>query len=148
MGADSGAGADGAGSARSQTLRIDLSTAPHPVLRARETTRAALADWLIRGFAGEDTVLVVCEMVANAVLHTDGPVEFSLTDLGPAGVRVEVTDTSRTTPALRSSSPGRPGGHGLVIVQQLSTRWGTEQNAHGKTVWAEISRAMAPVRRI
>jgi hypothetical protein len=33
------------------------------------------------------------------------------------------------------------GGRGVRLVAALSTAWGTDDEAAGKTVWAEVARA-------
>nr|BEK63099.1 ATP-binding protein [Kitasatospora purpeofusca] len=119
-----------------QRRRMPLAGQHKPVARAREFTLAALTDWAWPE-AG-DVVLLVAELAANAVLHTDGPLELVL-DLSPARLRIEVSDTSPLLPApRRPHRPGLPGGHGLYIVQQASDRWGSVPHERGKTVWAEI----------
>lgn len=37
--------------------------------------------------------------------------------------------------------PGRPGGHGMFIVQRLCLDWGVVRHPDGtgKTVWAELA---------
>ncbi|MFJ9523150.1 ATP-binding protein [Kitasatospora sp. NPDC101801] len=107
-----------------------------PVTRARQFSAGALADWSWPG--ADDVVLLVVELVANAMLHADGPQDLVLhaTD---TRLRVEVTDASRTAPAPREPrQPATPGGHGLHIVSTISDGWGTSPHPSGKTVWAEI----------
>ncbi|MFD8694844.1 ATP-binding protein [Kitasatospora purpeofusca] len=127
-----------------QRRRTPLAGQHKPVARAREFTLAALTDWAWPE-AG-DVVLLVAELTANAVLHTDGPLELVL-DLSPARLRIEVSDTSPVLPAPRRPHlPGLPGGHGLYIVQQASDRWGAVPHERGKTVWAEIDTRPVAVR--
>ncbi|RAJ38375.1 anti-sigma regulatory factor (Ser/Thr protein kinase) [Kitasatospora sp. SolWspMP-SS2h] len=119
-----------------QRRRLAMDGQRKPVARAREFARGALADWSWPG--ADDTVLLVAELVANAVLHAGGPQDLVLhaTD---TRLRVEVTDASRTAPAPREPHrPGTPGGHGLRIVRAVSDRWGTAPLPSGKVVWAEI----------
>ncbi|MGW4645596.1 ATP-binding protein [Kitasatospora sp. NPDC004289] len=119
-----------------QRRRLALAGQRKPVARAREFTLGALADWSWPG--AEDVVLLVAELVANAMLHADGPLDVVL-DVAEARLRIEVSDTSPQLPVLREPHrPGVPGGHGLYIVQQASDRWGAAPHPQGKTVWAEI----------
>ncbi|MFG2693204.1 ATP-binding protein [Kitasatospora sp. NPDC051984] len=115
---------------------IDLSGEQHPVSVARAFAEVVLRGWGVRALAREDVVLVVSELVANARLHTAGPHEVAL-GLGTDQVRVEVTDGTTAMPERRPASPDRPGGHGLLVVERLSTRWGTDVRPFGKSVWAE-----------
>ncbi|MFI6155142.1 ATP-binding protein [Kitasatospora sp. NPDC051170] len=131
-----------------QRRRLPLAGLPQPVARARAHTLQALDDWCPRlrgpqtdGAAAEDVVLVVAELVGNAVLHGDGPLELVL-DLTPARLRVEVSDRSAQLPApRRPHHPALPGGHGLFIVQRLADRWGAEPHTLGKTIWTEFDAA-------
>ncbi|MFH9352167.1 ATP-binding protein [Kitasatospora sp. NPDC017646] len=126
-----------------QRRRLPLAGLTKPVARARTHTVRALGDWCAPApGAGEgiteDIVLVVAELVGNAMLHGDGPLELIL-DLTPARLRIEVSDRSTDMPAPREPHhPALPGGHGLFIVQRIADRWGAEPHVQGKTIWAEF----------
>ncbi|MFI2611002.1 ATP-binding protein [Kitasatospora sp. NPDC018619] len=125
-----------------QRRRLPLAGLPKPVARARAFTTEAVADWYppadARDGAGADVVLLVAELVANAMLHGDGPLELVL-DATEQRLRVEVSDRSPAMPALRlPHEPALPGGHGLFIVQRTADRWGAEPNGQGKAIWAEF----------
>ncbi|MFF7995753.1 ATP-binding protein [Kitasatospora xanthocidica] len=126
-----------------QRRRLTLAGLPKPVARARTFTAGALADWYActgEGVAA-DVVLLVAELVANAMLHGDGPLELLLDATG-ARLRVGVSDRSPALPAPRlPHEPALPGGHGLVIVERLADRWGAEPHGRGKTIWAEFDAA-------
>ncbi|GAA4883283.1 ATP-binding protein [Kitasatospora terrestris] len=122
--------------AAGQRRRLPFAGQQQVVTRARAFTLSALTDWSWPG--SEDVVLLVAELVANAVLHAGGPIELVL-DAHPTRLRIEVSDNSPVLPApRRPHRPEMPGGHGLYIVQQASDRWGAAPQAWGKTVWAEI----------
>ncbi|MET7640396.1 ATP-binding protein [Streptomyces sp. NPDC005438] len=131
-----------------QVRRLRLLGASGVVPRARDFTRQALHDW---GWlpaatgdqraAAEDVLLVVSELVTNACLHADGPEELRIGS-GPKVLRLEVVDQGSGAPAPRSPHrAGRPGGHGMFIVQRLCLDWGVVRNplGSGKTVWAELA---------
>lgn len=124
-----------------QRRRLHLAGLPKPVARARAYTAQAVAEWSWpTGTAGaeDDIVLLVAELVANAMLHAGGPVDLVL-DASEARLRIEVSDGSTDLPEpRRPHRPGLPGGHGLVIVEKAATRWGAVPHDDGKTVWAEI----------
>ncbi|MEU6974142.1 ATP-binding protein [Kitasatospora aureofaciens] len=124
-----------------QRRRLPLTGLPRPVAHARTFTAAALAHWSWPDpDRASDIVLLVTELVANAAVHADGPLELVL-HASAARLRIEVSDRSPALPApRRPRHPGLPGGHGLFIVQQTSDRWGTAPHRHGKTVWAEFDR--------
>ncbi|MFB6890645.1 ATP-binding protein [Kitasatospora sp. NPDC056327] len=128
-----------------QRRRLTLAGLPKPVSRARAFTAAALGDWypsLGGPGAGdgtaEDVILLAAELVANAMLHGDGPLEIVL-EVTEARLRVEVSDRSEVMPAPRQPhNPALPGGHGLFIVERTADRWGAEPHSQGKTIWAEV----------
>lgn len=49
----------------------------------------------------------------------------------------EVSDGSSTSPHLRRARVVDEGGRGLLLVAQLTERWGTHYTPTGKTIWAE-----------
>jgi anti-sigma regulatory factor (Ser/Thr protein kinase) len=84
----------------------------------------------------EDVVLVVSELVTNALLHGTGTPVLRL--IGTASrVRIEVLDHSPVLPAVRESGPD--GGWGLPLVEQLTTGWGAYLHKGGKVVWCEMT---------
>lgn len=131
-----------------QVRRLRLVGVSGAVPRARDFVRQALQDW---GWlpaatgdqraAAEDVLLVVSELVTNACLHADGPEELRVGN-GPDVLRLEVVDQGSGAPAPRNPHrAGRPGGHGMFIVQRLCLDWGVVRNpeGRGKTVWAELA---------
>ena len=91
--------------------------------------------------AAEDVLLVVSELVTNACLHAGGPEELRLRR-GSKSLRLEVVDGGPGDPAPRTPHrAGRPGGHGMFIVQRLCLDWGVVRRTDGpgKTVWAELA---------
>ena len=103
---------------------------------ARDDVRRALAGW--RDDRVDDAVLLVTELVSNAVIHGQPGLELAI-DLDHERVRVSVTDTGSDMPKRK---PTWAGGHrGLEIVAMLSDSWGYDElNAGGKTVWFELGR--------
>jgi anti-sigma regulatory factor (Ser/Thr protein kinase) len=101
---------------------------------ARQFARSTLAAWDCGG-SHEDIVLVVSELVTNALLHGHGtPVVRLLGD--SEMVRVEVCDDSPLLPVSHRVSP--TSGLGLRVVEQLSTAWGASRRGRGKVVWCEL----------
>lgn len=103
---------------------------------ARRVVRDHLDRW---GLPDDDAELVAGELVQNAIVHAGAEPLLGLR-AGEGVVRVEVTDTSTTAPRLAPAPPEelRESGRGIVIVDALSSDWGTEISPGGKTVWAEI----------
>lgn len=114
---------------------------------ARDFARQALYEWgwlpadsADQRAAAEDVLLVVSELVTNACLHAEGPDELWLSS-DKKVLRIEVSDRGAGQPAPRTPHrAGRPGGHGMFIVQRLCLDWGVIRTAGvaGKTVWAEL----------
>ncbi|HLL32358.1 MAG TPA: SpoIIE family protein phosphatase [Streptomyces sp.] len=110
---------------------------PEAVRHARRFTHRTLRAWGVTRYT--DTVLlVVSELVTNALVHTDGPVRLDLTLVG-SRLRVAVADSSPRTP-VRPTSIGweATGGRGLLLVEAMSAAWGTVPVSGGKQVWCEI----------
>ena len=103
---------------------------------ARDEVRSALASW--PGDRVDDAVLLVTELVSNAVIHGRPGIELAITPTD-TGVRVSVTDAGVEMPRRR---PVWAGGHrGLEIVEMLADSWGYDElPTGGKTVWFAISR--------
>ncbi|MEU1916471.1 SpoIIE family protein phosphatase [Streptomyces massasporeus] len=81
------------------------------------------------------TELVVSELVTNAIRHAEPP--FQLRLIHDSTLICEVSDGGNTAPHLRRARTYDEGGRGLLLVAQLTERWGTRQSAVGKTIWAE-----------
>ncbi|MCU7728716.1 ATP-binding protein [Actinoplanes sp. KI2] len=86
----------------------------------------------------DDVMVVITELVANVVQHTDRGGHLNLTP-GKGVVQVEVHDHSRSFPQLQRSDPRRPGGRGLLLVAALAQAWGSRPTATGKVVWAWVA---------
>ncbi|MFF3392568.1 ATP-binding protein [Streptomyces sp. NPDC002669] len=146
---DAGAGAaPSSGPAEWQWHTLSLRDIGGTVPTARDFARQALHEW---GWlpassadgraAAEDVLLVVSELVTNACLHADGPEEMRIACTAKV-LRVEVVDSGAGQPAPRTPHrAGRPGGHGMFIVQRLCLDWGVLRvpGRPGKTVWAELA---------
>jgi anti-sigma regulatory factor (Ser/Thr protein kinase) len=106
--------------------------------------RAAVAElcerFALEGSTSQTLVLLVSEVVSNAVLHSSASPEAVITmtvAVVEEGIRVTVTDAGDGfTPGV--PNPDRvDGGYGLYLVEKASSRWGVE--AHGATnVWFEL----------
>src|SRR3954452_20376076 len=94
--------------------------------RARESVRASLGGRVPQATL-DDVLLVVSELVLNAVLHGRGAVAFR-TELEGGEVRGEVTDQgSGFAPEVREHGPEAVGGMGLRIVDTLTVKWGVRE---------------------
>ena len=87
--------------------------------------------------------LLVSELVTNAILHASSAPRLDVHVTG-ANIRVEVFDDDAAEPRQRVPGADGIGGHGLHLVDQLASRWGSEPQHDGKVVWFEIDRPASP----
>ncbi|WP_093173041.1 ATP-binding protein [Sinosporangium album] len=119
-----------------------LPYAPSSVAVARQRLCTELQQWGVFATAVDDAVLVVSELLSNALRHahplpsgeikvswrwTDGQVEVAVSDGGAA------TEPRAGRPTLSSL-----GGRGLGIVEFLAERWGVRHDGEVTTVWAVL----------
>jgi anti-sigma regulatory factor (Ser/Thr protein kinase) len=128
----------------------ELTAEAQAASRARALTGQALRDWRITDPADiDDIVLMVDELITNAVVHGTGPVRLRLRLDGPQIVG-EVTDGSPVVP-VTGDAPAAPAvldwseaGRGLLLVCALATDFGARPEGTGKTVWFCRLLAAAP----
>jgi anti-sigma regulatory factor (Ser/Thr protein kinase) len=84
-----------------------------------------------------DAALVVSELVTNAIRYGAPPIQLRL--IRDQTLICEVSDGSSTSPHLRRAHQDDEGGRGLLLVAQLTQRWGSRQTTRGKTIWCEQS---------
>ncbi|MFE9768645.1 SpoIIE family protein phosphatase [Streptomyces sp. NPDC005808] len=84
------------------------------------------------------TELVVSELVTNAIRYGESPIRLRLIH-DTTTLICEVSDGSHTAPHLRRARTFDEGGRGLLLVAQLTQRWGSRHTADGKTIWAELT---------
>jgi anti-sigma regulatory factor (Ser/Thr protein kinase) len=108
------------------------SGAPH---EARRAVRQWLDHLVVDAARADDLVLVVSELVTNAVVHARSPAQLIAT-ADDGRVRVEVHDHDPSPPRPRTTATD-VGGFGLPIVEQLTDGWGWTTTPSGKYVWTE-----------
>jgi anti-sigma regulatory factor (Ser/Thr protein kinase) len=119
-------------------------TAASPAHARQEASRFAADLDTSSDPSGTDlALLVLSELVTNAVLYGADPIQVSVTCTGGA-LRIEVSDgdadTSKVVAVDAPDAPDAParGGRGLQIVSRLAREWGVAVRDGGKTVWAEV----------
>ncbi|NKY41276.1 ATP-binding protein [Cellulomonas septica] len=123
-------------------MRAETSVAPalSAVAPARRWARERLVEAGVEPARLEVLVLLVSELVTNAVAHADPPVTLRV-DVDDVRTRVEVTDGARDEPVLRNPPPTALGGRGVMFIDRLSSSWGTTPEEDGvavKAVWFEL----------
>lgn len=116
------------------------------VREARRQAEATLGSWGVTGEALEDVILILSELVSNALVHGKGAITVTLafdrhcgtltggvTDSGPDWPREQVDEAEDA----RAEDPFAEHGRGLQLVGLLCTRWGVTREPDGvrKTVW-------------
>ncbi|HEX6755300.1 MAG TPA: ATP-binding protein [Mycobacteriales bacterium] len=118
---------------------IELDGDPDAPSRGRHAAERVLIAWGCEDPAREDLLLVVSELVTNAVLHGAEPIVVTLVrDF--ERVRVEVTDAAPDSSPYSSRVTNESvAGRGLSVVTRLAAAWGwrADPGTH-KTVWAEL----------
>ncbi|MFE5405980.1 SpoIIE family protein phosphatase [Streptomyces sp. NPDC056580] len=121
----------------SQVATWDIPADPALVAPIRKQVLDQLDRWSLTeaAFTAE---LVVSELVTNAIRYGSRPIRLRLIH-DAATLIVEVSDASHTAPHLRRARTFDEGGRGLLLVAQLTQRWGTRHTPEGKTIWAELA---------
>jgi anti-sigma regulatory factor (Ser/Thr protein kinase) len=97
-----------------------------------------VSERLARSSGVAEITLCVSELVSNAILHAGTGCLLRLHENGQA-IRVEVRDQNpHLLPVKREYDATSVTGRGLQLIDRLTTRWGVEVDAEGKTVWFEI----------
>jgi anti-sigma regulatory factor (Ser/Thr protein kinase) len=134
---------------------LELGALPNAVPCARLHTRQVLWEWKYEDLdLAESAELIVSELVTNGVRASAG-----LTGSGYAGrwtpgvpplrlwlhgdrqrVGVQVWDGNDQVPIRQPTDPGAESGRGLLLVEALSSAWGSyrPQYSTGKVVWAVL----------
>ncbi len=120
-----------------------LASSPASVRDARRAAEQFM-DVVAPGTDREVVVLLVSELVTNAVLH-GGPDPIDLRLALEAGrLHIEVLDHNPGSPRLRAPEPDDESGRGLVLVDRAAREWGTLQiGGDGKCVWCDVDLSAA-----
>ncbi len=124
-------------------LTLELPRVPTAASLARSAVSDSFAEELGRDRVGE-LLLVVSELVTNAVLYGRGAITLKLR-VDRDGVFGEVVDQGGGFEReVRERGPDEFTGRGLMIVDALSRRWGIHE---GTThVWFELAQPDDPPR--
>ena len=128
-----------------RTRVIELDGDADAPSRGRHAVTAVLDEWGCEPGTREDLLLVVSELVTNAVVHGAEPIRVTMVRASER-IRVEVTDGAAA--ASPHGNPRPPAdaetGRGLSVVTRLAVAWGWRAApGSGKTVWAELPLTIA-----
>ncbi|MEV8339901.1 ATP-binding protein [Streptomyces niveus] len=120
--------------------RFTRSDASVPAARAFTREVIDAADAAIDRSALDDVLLCVSELATNAVRHGVPVGGALLVKVGADEhrVRVECHDANRRRPRLRHPADEDQTGRGLLLVEAIASRWGTDERPFGKYVWFEL----------
>lgn len=124
----------------SRTQVIELDGDPDAPSRGRHAVTEVLDRWGCEPGTREDLLLVVSELVTNAVVHGAEPIVVTMVR-APGRFRVEVTDGATESSPHNNPRPAADAenGRGLSVVTRLAVAWGWRASpGRGKTVWAEL----------
>ena len=110
--------------------------------------RHAFADELLASGVGrpvlEDAVLVLSELLSNAIKHAAPLPGGSITirwEIRPECLHLEITDGGALTrPHAAAAAASAVGGRGLDIVRTVCSQWGVTEGEKSVTVWADLRR--------
>ncbi|MBM0232597.1 STAS domain-containing protein [Micromonospora sp. STR1_7] len=125
-----------AGETSAPRLRARLEPVAGACRRARELVVDACARWNLPDAAGP-AALVLSELVGNVVRHAGTPMQVTVTLRRPY-LHLAVVDGSRAAVEPGGADLHAEGGRGLLLVRELTQRWGSVPAGQGKAVWAML----------
>ena len=117
---------------------VQVDHGPQGPGQARAAVQAWAAD-IGLGQIGDDVLLVVSELVTNAVRYVKPPVCVSVR-ADETTVTVGVSDAASDRPAMRTADDDAENGRGLLLMSLLSAEFGVRPEGTGKVVWARLPR--------
>ncbi|HKX76779.1 MAG TPA: ATP-binding protein [Acidimicrobiia bacterium] len=115
-------------------VSVDLALRPEAIAEARGIVGRALNDHP----RVEDAILAISELVTNVIRHApqNHTATIVIEPVAPDTIRLSIRQALGTigpSPAERGE-----GGHGLKIVEAVSSRWGVEGD-EWSGVWFELT---------
>ena len=122
----------------SHRIQRSLPAQPMSVPLARSWAEGWLAGSHMSPDQTRVALLVVSELVTNAVRQSDRPVQVRL-DLADDSLSIEVFDSGHRMPAFSAAALDSPDGRGLRVIDTLCDEWGVREELEGKTIWGRLS---------
>ncbi|MGA5134413.1 ATP-binding protein [Streptomyces olivoreticuli] len=119
----------------SHAFEVAFAPDPDRVAHIRRITMASMRHWAVPAPLAGDVVVVVSELVTNAIKHGHGTVGLRVRHTGNE-LRVEVTDGNPAPARLQAAADDDVSGRGLFLVHALARGWGVSED--GRTTWANF----------
>ncbi|MHC5907314.1 SpoIIE family protein phosphatase [Streptomyces sp. S6] len=114
-----------------------LAPEPAQVRRARAAVAEQLHEWGLARLV-DNAVLMVSELVTNAVRHAPGQAVVLRLVRGET-LLCEVDDAGHELPTFLDAGALDEAGRGLRVVSTLAREWGASRSGAGKSVWFELT---------
>jgi two-component sensor histidine kinase len=119
--------------------RVDLPPRTDAPLLARRITDCLMVAWDVPTDRRLDILLLVSEVVSNAVEHVGGETNLQLElSQSDTWLRFALTDGSSIRPIVRALDHRAARGRGMQLVEALADKWGVDDHHGGKTVWFTV----------
>ncbi|MGW7255717.1 ATP-binding protein [Streptomyces sp. NPDC054834] len=139
-------------------MLIRLPCTARSVSITRRHVHESLLSWQVSPSVMDRLILVVSELVTNAVQHSALPQQAARSGVQSYfelviyllmdRIRVEVLDTNRSLPVRLAGHEYAEAGRGMEIIQYCSRDWGAERLcAGGKMVWCDVDMDESPADR-
>ena len=124
--------------AHTERIERSLPAQPMSVPLSRSWAHGWLQGSPVPPVRWENALLVVTELVTNAVRQSDRSVRVALDVSTPGTLVISVFDSGHRLPTVMSSPADSTSGRGLHLVETLCDGWGVDEQLEGKTVWARL----------
>ncbi len=124
-------------------VALRLPSRPEAAAAARKVLSALNGDLhLVSEGRLADAQLLVTELLANAVRHSERDHVWMAARVTESTLRVEVSNAGPAFDERERREPTHEaaGGWGLRIVELMAHRWGIDSRADGVHVWFEVDR--------
>jgi anti-sigma regulatory factor (Ser/Thr protein kinase) len=119
---------------------IQVEHSLHGPAQARAAVHECVGRLGLDAQVADDVVLLVSEMVTNAVRYAMPPVRLEI-QAGTEDVVVAVRDGSPRLPVPRHADESAEGGRGMLLVDMLTSDHGVHPAPPGKAIWARLRRS-------
>lgn len=120
-----------------QVAVLDVAAATSALPEGRRFTDNTLHQWSLPDGVVEDAMLIVSELLTNAIVHGRPPIRLRLRKTLDE-LAIEIDDAASAMPRKLRASPEDLHGRGLAIVAEVGARWAARADGYGKTVWSTI----------